>query len=300
MMPWVTVIILNWNGLDDTLESLKSLSCLNYSNYQIVVVDNGSTDGSPTVIRECFPTVEIIETGKNLGYAEGNNIGVKHALESGADYVFIVNNDTEFHPDILIRLVETAEANPHSGAVGPKIYYHSSPHRLWFAGGVIDWRHGFTYNLGADQEDQGQFAEVRSVDFLAGCALMIKCEAWENVGPFDSRFFLYWEEVDWCVRARRARYDLLLVPEARMWHKTLPHQSQSPYVLYYMTRNRFLFLCKHLPFPQRVGALSRCTWGTLMTVVGFLRNGRRSQAKAMVRGLLDFLKGKFGPVSAIP
>lgn len=299
MMPYVTVIVLNWNGLGDTLECLASLSSLNYPRYRILVVDNGSTDGSPAVIRERFPNVEVIETGKNLGYAEGNNVGVRYALQNGADYVFIVNNDTKFHPEILARLVETAEVNPRSGAVGPKIYYHSSPQRIWFAGGVINWQQGFTCNLGADQEDRGQFEEVQPVDFLAGCALLIKRETWERVGPFDPRFFMYWEEVDWCVRARRAHYELLLVPEARMWHKTLPHQSHSPYVLYYMTRNRFLFLRKHLPFSQRIGALSRCAWGTLLTIVGFLRNGERSQARAMVWGLLDFLRGKFGPVSVI-
>ncbi|MBC7227213.1 MAG: glycosyltransferase family 2 protein [Thermoflexales bacterium] len=297
MMPQVTVVVLNWNGLGDTLGCLKSLSHLDYPRYRVLVVDNGSTDGSPSVIRERFPGIEVMETGRNLGYAGGNNIGVKYALQNGADYVFIVNNDTEFHPRILTRLVETAEAHPRAGAVGPKIYYHSSPQRVWFAGGVINWRHGFTYNLGTDQEDHGQSKEVRPVDFLAGCALLIRRETWERVGPFDARFFMYWEEVDWCVRARRTHYELLLVPEATMWHKTLPHQTHSPYILYYMTRNRFLFLHKHVPFPQKIGALSRGAWGTLVTMAGFLEKGQRRQARAMVWGLLDFLRGKFGPVS---
>ncbi len=296
-MPQVAVIVLNWNGLDDTLACLESLSHLDYPCYRVLVVDNGSTDGSPSVIREHFPGVEVIETEENLGYAEGNNIGVRHALRDGADYVFIVNNDTEFHPDILNHLVETAEASPRAGAVGPKIYYYLWPQRLWAAGGAINWRHGFTYNLGINQDDRGQFDEIQPVDFLPGCALLIKRKTWETVGPFDARFFLYWEEVDWCVRARRAHYELLLVPKAKMWHKTLPHQSHSPYVLYYMTRNRFLFLHKHLPFSQKLGILPRCAWDAFVAMADDLSKGKRGHARAIGWGLLDFFRGKFGPVS---
>lgn len=299
-LPHVVVIILNWNGLADTLECLESLACLDYPNHEVVVVDNGSTDGSVEAIRGHFPNVTLIENDENLGYAEGNNRGAEYALQAEADYMFVLNNDTVLCQDILTRLVVAAEANPRVGAVGPKIYYHAQPRRIWFAGGMIDWQRGVTVNLGADEYDVGQFEKVRSVDFLAGCALLIKRETWENVGSFDSRFFMYWEETDWCTRVRLAGYDLLFVPQAKMWHKISPEdQSSSPRILYYMTRNRLLFLHKNLSFPHKVVVLTKCSWGVCRTIVGFLRRGKREQGGALIQGILDFLGGQFGQASKI-
>lgn len=297
-MPRVTIIVLNWNGLEDTMDCLESLDQLDYENYEVVVVDNGSVDESVTVIRERFPGVTVIENGENMGYAEGNNGGVEYALQAGADYIFVLNNDTVLCQDILTHLVATAETHPRVGAVGPKIYYHAQPRRIWFAGGIIDWQHGLTVNLGADEDDVGQFEEVRSVDFLAGCALLIKRETWENVGPFDSRFFMYWEETDWCTRVQRAGYDLLFVPQAKMWHKVSPaDQSSSPLILYYMTRNRLLFLYKNVSFPHKVTVLARCGWGIPRTIASFLRRGKREQGRALIQGALDFFRGQFGQAS---
>jgi GT2 family glycosyltransferase len=300
MMPQVTIIVLNWNGLADTLECLASLARLNYPAYEVVVVDNGSTDKSVEAIRARFPQVTLIENGENLGYAEGNNRGVEYALQAGADYIFVLNNDTVLCQDILSRLVVAAEANPRVGAVGPKIYYHEQPRRIWFAGGMIDWQRGLTVNLGADEDDVSQFEKARSVDFLAGCALLIKRETWEGVGSFDSRFFMYWEETDWCTRAQRAGYELLFVPQAKMWHKISPaDQSTSPHILYYMTRNRLLFLHKNLSFPHKAIVLAKCSWSVCRTIASFLKRGKREQAGALMRGGLDFLRGQFGRVSTI-
>ena len=297
-LPQVAIIVLNWNGLNDTLDCLESLDQLDYQSYKVLVLDNGSTDGSVEAIRGHFPHVALIENAENLGYAEGNNRGAEYALQAGADYIFVLNNDTVLCQDILTRLVGAAEANPRVGAVGPKIYYHAQPRRIWFAGGTIDWQHGLTVNLGADKDDVGQFEEVRSVDFLAGCALLIKREAWENVGSFDSRFFMYWEEIDWCTRAQRAGYDLLFIPQAKMWHKVSPmDQSSSPRILYYMTRNRLLFLHKNLSFPHKVIVLAKCSWGICRTIVSFFRRGKREQSGALMQGILDFFRGQFGPAS---
>jgi GT2 family glycosyltransferase len=299
-LPHVAIIVLNWNGLNDTLDCLESLACLDYPNYEIVVVDNGSTDGSVEAMRRHFPNVTLIENDENLGYAEGNNRGVEYALRTGADYIFVLNNDTILSQDILTRLVVVADANPRVGAVGPKIYYYAQPRRIWFAGGIIDWQRGVTVNLGAGEEDIGQFEQVKSVDFLAGCALLTKRETWKNVGSFDSRFFMYWEETDWCTRARRAGYDLLLVPQAKMWHKvSLANQTSSPRILYYMTRNRLLFLHKNLSFPHKVIVMTKCSWGVCRTIVSFLRRGKREQGGALMRGIFDFFRGQFGQVSII-
>ena len=243
-MPQVMVIVLNWNGLTDTLECLESLSRLDYPACELVVVDNGSTDGSPAIIRVRFPDVTLVETGENLGFTGGNNLGLRRALEQGADYALLLNNDTEVAPDFLRLLVEAAEADPRIGIVGPTIYYHAQPQVIWSAGGHIDWRRGRTWMLGLNEFDVGQFGdEPRDVDFVTGCALLVKRAVMEQVGLLDERFFAYYEETEWCVRARRAGFHIAHVPRATVWHKMpLDGRESSPSVHYYMTRNRLLFL----------------------------------------------------------
>src|SRR5436190_7401977 len=139
--PSVAVIVLNWNGRDDTLACLESLAGLNYDNFQVMVVDNGSTDGSVGAIRPRFPGVEIIETGRNLGFAEGNNVGIRLALDRGMDYVFLLNNDTVVDPSLLSELVAAAERCPEGGIFGAQILYHSDPLKIWFAGARWDEEH---------------------------------------------------------------------------------------------------------------------------------------------------------------
>jgi len=242
--PHVLIVVLNWNGLADTLACLESMRRLEYPAYEVLVVDNGSSDGSPAAIRERFPDVTLIETGENLGFAGGNNVGIRHALEIGADYVLLLNNDTEVSPDFLSRLVEAAEADSQVGMAGPTIYYYDRPEVIWSAGGEIDWRRGCTRMVGLDERDDGQFGGApREVDFITGCAVLVRATALRQAGLLDERFFMYYEEVEWCVRTRRAGFRIVHVPQAHIWHKIAPSaQSDSPRVHYYMTRNRLLFL----------------------------------------------------------
>ncbi|RLC85897.1 MAG: glycosyltransferase family 2 protein, partial [Chloroflexi bacterium] len=180
----VTIIILNWNGLADTLACLASLAHLdNADACEILVVDNGSTDGSPPVIRERFPGVTLIETGENLGFTGGNNVGLRWALERGSDYALLLNNDTEVAPDFLCLLVEAVEADSRVGIAGPTIYYYEEPQTVWSAGGEIDWRRGATWMLGLNERDTGQFGDTpREMDFVTGCALLVKRDVLQRVG----------------------------------------------------------------------------------------------------------------------
>ena len=297
-LPKVGIVILNWNGLEDTSACLASLAAVDYPEVEVVVVDNGSTDGSPDHIRERFPEVMVLETGRNLGYAGGNNVGVRYALDRSADYVLLLNNDTEVAPDSLRRLVEAVEADPRAGVAGPTIYYHDRPELIWSAGGAIDWRRGSTRMVGLDEPDRGQFGVTpREVDFVTGCAMLIRREVLERVGLLDERFFLYYEEVEWCVRARRAGYRILHVPAARIWHK-IPSDGResSPSVHYYMARNRLLFL-------RTAGAGWRAWAHTLLgeylrrTLSWTLRprwRGKRAYRDEMIRGVADFLRGRWG------
>ncbi len=304
-LPHVTIIVLNWNGLNDTLDCLESLGQLDYQGYRVLVVDNGSVDGSVPVIRERFPEVTIIENGENLGYAGGNNVGLRYAMAQGADYALLLNNDTVVDPAFLRILVDVVEAEPAVGIAGPTIYYHKRPDVIWSAGGAIDWRRGSTRMVGLDVQDVGQFGKnPREVDFVTGCALLVRVKAIEEAGELDERFFMYYEETEWCVRITRAGYRIIHVPQAKIWHKISPYaQADSSLIHYYMTRNRLLFL-------KAIGA-GWWIWGYVL-FAEYLRTlsswtlrskwrGKKPQRKAMLRAIGDALRGQWGkfPVAQV-
>jgi len=298
MPPRVTIIVLNWNGGEDTLACLESLDAVDYTWSDTLVVDNGSTDGSPLAIQERFPEVMLLAIKNNIGYTGGSNIGLRWALEDGADYMLLLNNDTVVAPGFVRRLVEAAEADPAIGIAGPTIYYHAQPKVIWSAGGSIDWRRGRTSMLDLDERDSGQFGEApRSVDFVTGCALLVKAAVVERIGLLDERFFAYYEETEWCVRAQRAGFKIVHVPLAHIWHKISPGaRADSPLVHYYMTRNRLLFL-------KAAGAGPSAWLHTL--IADYLRTltswslrpkwrGKRPQRRAMLRAIGDAARGRWG------
>jgi hypothetical protein len=298
MMPKVAVIILNWNGKDQTLDCLASLRQLDYPEYEVVVVDNASEDGSVQAVRVSYPEVTVIENRKNLGFAQGNNVGMKYALSS-ADYVLLLNNDTVVAPQFLKSLIGAAETDPQIGMAGPTIYYFDRPQIIWSAGGAIDWKHGSTRMLHLDEEDCGQLeAQPHPVDFVTGCALLIKASVIRQVGLLDPRFFAYYEETEWCVRAARAGFHILHVPQAHIWHKiSAQARETSPLVHYYMTRNRLLFLkCAHTgPGP----ILWTLVWDYGRTLLSWsLRRkwkGKVMLRRMMLKAILDSCRNRYGP-----
>lgn len=295
--PAVAIVVLNWNGWHDTLPCLESLHAVRYPNVRVIVVDNGSTDESIAMIRGAHPEATLIETGANLGFADGNNIGIQRALDSGADYVLLLNNDTVVAPDFLGHLVDAVEATPDVHVAGPMVYYFDAPERIWSAGGAVDWARGDTAMLGLGETDHGQFGDApRRVDFVTGCALLASRQAWERVGLLDGRFFMYFEETEWCVRAARAGMGVVQVPLAKVWHKIpLQAREDSPRVHYYMTRNRLLFLRR-----SGAGALTwaRVGFAYVRTLASWSLRPRwrhkRAQRDIMLRAITDFLRGRFG------
>ena len=297
--PSVAIIILNWNNASDTIECLRSVAELTYDNFITVVVDNGSSDNSVIEIRQAYPEVMLIEANRNLGFVGGNNVGLELAKVNKADYTLLLNNDTEVSPDFLDRLVTVIEADPTIGIVGPTIYYFDRPNVVWSAGGAIDWQHGSTRMLGLNEKEQGQFGEQpRPVDFVTGCALLIRMSLLDQIGVLDPRFFAYYEETEWCVRVARAGYQVLHVPTAKVWHKiSLVTRESSPLVHYYMTRNRLLFL--------KLSQAGRRAWfNTLIvdyarTLLSWSlkpkwRRQKASQRKVMFQAIRDYRRGIFG------
>ncbi len=296
-MPATLVILVNWNNGEDTLACLRSLEKVAQPSFDVLVVDNGSRDASVERIRAAFPALRVLENGANLGFTGGNNLGLEVALREGYRYALLLNNDTEVAPDFLAPLVQALESDPQAAASGPLIYYHAEPRRVWSAGGAIDWRKGDTRMLGLGALDTGQFdGPPRPVDFVTGCALLVRMEAVKQVGALDPRFFAYYEEVEWCQRMRRAGYRILFVPQSKVWHKISPEAREaSPRVHYYMTRNRLLFL--------RLGRapLSARLWTGLSfarTLLSWSLKPRwrhkAPQRRAMWQALRDYSRGRLG------
>ena len=182
-------------------------------------MDNASSDGTVEYVKDKFPSVKIIANSENLRFAGGNNVGIKYALERNADYVLLLNNDTEVAPDFLPELVRAAENDKSIGIAGPKIYYYEGNKMIWFAGGKVEFWKGWISHIGIREPDYGQYDFAREVDYITGCCMLVKREVIEKIGKLDESFFIYGEDADWSLRASRAGYSLVYVPSSIIWHK---------------------------------------------------------------------------------
>lgn len=243
-LPPVTCVLLNWNGWRDTLECLACLERLDYPPLSVLVVDNGSTDGSAARIREAHPDIPVIDSGGNLGFAAGNNIGIRAALEQGADYVWILNNDTLPRPDALRALVLRAEADPELGAVGSVLPYADNPARIqaWGGGRISFWTGRVIHARGPVDE--------KWFEFLTAASVLVRREALESSGLFDESFFLYWEDVDLGYRLRKGGWKLGMAPGSVVLHREHGSTGRNYRVLdRYGVASSILFMRKHAPVP---------------------------------------------------
>jgi GT2 family glycosyltransferase len=293
--PLIACLILNTNRRQDTLECLASLLASTYLKLLVLVLDCQSTDGSVEAIRSAFPDVRVVELDRNLGYAGNNNVGIRLAVDEGADWVFVLNEDTVLAPDCLERLVEAGEREPDVGIVGPLVFHHDEPGVIQSAGGGLSrWWQG--YHFGQNEPDSGQFTDPYPVRWISGCAILVRREVVQAVGPIDERFFIYWEETEWCVRAGQAGWRILAVPAARIWHKGVQRDYRpKPAVTYYLTRNRLLMLSlRRAP----VGAWLTAWLELLRTLTSWTVRpkwrSKRDHRDAMWRGIVDFLRGRWG------
>jgi GT2 family glycosyltransferase len=273
MMPHVAIVVLNWNGWQDTLACIASLQALDYANFHIVLVDNGSTDGSEAQFRRAFPSVELLQTGCNLGFGGGCNVGMRHALAAGTEYVWLINSDATVAPGALSALVRLAEENPRLGAVGSVLFDADSVSRvqLWGGGRVGLWlgRSVHCLNPGA------------TLDFVSGASMLLRRAALEQVGMFDdTRYFMYWEDTDLGFRLRKAGWTLAVAGDSKIWHQ----QSASlglgnPLLDEYATRSCVRFLRRHAPMPAiSVGLM------LVRMVVKRILIGRPDRLRAVIRG----------------
>ncbi len=320
----VAVVILNWNGKDDTLDCLKSISLLEFTNYTVIVVDNGSVDDSVRCFYEHYSNIIILKTGENLGYAGGNNVGIRYALKHGADYVLVLNNDTVVDPKILHAYVGAALALPKGGIFCGKIYFYSEPTLLYYAGATFSKKKlDFVVPaMGKPDADSSEYNTIHETDIAVGCSLFATREVLEKVGVFDERYFLVHEESDLCYSATQSGYKIYFVPQAKLWHKASVSfgGSDSPLMHYFWARNRLLWAENHLTMYQRLRlyahipgeifsiivpgfniprsvllGLDRKTWWALTTWAKDLRRKLRSTTlKAELIGIKDYIFRRFG------
>ena len=240
--PSVALILLNYNSAHHTIDCLRSLENVLYENLRILVVDNGSTDDSLAAIRSASAGTEIIETGQNLGFAGGNNVGIKHLLASRPEYILLLNNDTLVEPDFLLQLVARMERDPGSGAAGGTICYHPEVDSIWYAGGdYVFWRatgiHRFLDKPRAIVDN----LRTADVSFITGCLMLIRASVLEEIGLLDERFFMYTEDLEFSLRLMRAGHRLVYEPTAVIYHK-IRHRGDTPLTVYYGLRSRLILV----------------------------------------------------------
>ncbi len=245
MLPKVGIVILNWNGYVDTVECLESLRAITYPSYEIIVIDNGSSGNDVQLLEEKFGgSIQLLANPENLGFAGGCNVGIHQALNAGSDYVLLLNNDIVVDSAFLEEMVRGAESLAGSAAFCPKIYFYGQPNVICSTGGrVFPWT-GRARQIGRGEEDRGQYDEPEERDYADGACMLIRRDALEKVGLLDEEYFAYWEETDWCERARSMGFECYYLPAARVWHKTARSQKPDSRYYYLFRRNALLFLAK--------------------------------------------------------
>jgi GT2 family glycosyltransferase len=295
----VGIIILHWNSRQDTAQCIQSVLKLQDVHCQVIVVNNNPRDDGAW-LREYQPAIRVVTTGKNLGYAGGNNRGIEHALANGCDYVWLLNDDTTAAPDSLARLMTVALSDPRAGFLGPVVYTREDPQRILSAGVLVrDLSQPQHRHLG--EIDNGQLDGMAEVDYISGSALLVSRAAIEQVGMLDEEFFAYHEDTEWCLRGKRAGFRVLIVPGARVWHPdTRQRDENSPSVTYFIARNSLL-LAKRLHLGP--GATLRLLGRYARTLASWtLRpkwKHKHAQRDALARALWDYGRNKFGPMERV-
>ena len=295
--PHVVILILTWNGKEDILHCLSTLPRIRYPNWSATVIDNASTDGTFEAIRSAFPEQPVLVMEKNLGFCGGNNRGIEDALARGAEYVLLLNNDTELHPDLLTELVSVAQSDPRIGAVGTKNILMDDHRVLWGAYGELRYDRDLVRLVGSRQPDGPEYSCVKDVDWVIGNGVLMSRAALEAVGGFDERFFGYHEDVDWCMQARKAGFRIVYDGRAVIYHKgcgaALPSAKRPFPVLYFLGRNSIIFARKHAT-PAQLCKFVVCFFAGIAwwMIDGLWRGYRMKPYLWLVRGFADGVLGR--------
>lgn len=289
-VPSVAIIIVNWNGLGETTACLESLKELQYENYQIILVDNGSTDGSVNHFKQTFPSVTLISLPKNTGFTGGNNAGIRFAMKQDFEYVLLLNNDTVMtDPAFLFKMVNILENDDKTGMVGPTIYYHQSTKRIWYAGGKLSLWKGWSHF-----HSMPKSSSPLNTGYITGCCLLAKKKMIDKIGPLNKAYFLSVEDVEWSLRAKRKGWDLKHIPSAKIDHKdslssrSIEKGTYSPTRIYYEWRNSIWFIREYANILQKTVNWPILYGFTYLYNAGaYVILGRWKKLNAMTVGIKD-------------
>lgn len=297
--PRVAAIVLNYNGRELTLATLRSLAQVDYPDFALVHVDNGSSDGSSAAVATELPTVRQIRTEENLGISGGLNLGIRWAMREGFDYLMLCNNDIEADRSLVTEMVAVGERSPTVGCVGPKTYYfYGDRRRLWAAGGSLRFHEAVTRERGMGQIDAGQFDRDDEVGYVNGCCMLIKRAAMAATGLWDPVYHVSVEDADWCQRMKRAGFSCWYAHRARLWHMVSPTTGGYTSGRTFRTaRSTAIFVRKYARWWQWASYLA---WTAVALPAAFLRELPRGNQQAVVAKLRGMRAGLAEPLPALP
>ncbi len=297
MEPLVYIVIINYNNYEDTIECINSLREISYKNYKIVVVDNNSANQSVDILNNAFLDVEIVQAGKNLGFAGGCNIGINLALENRAEYVLLINNDTVVDKDFLAEMISSFKNNNSVGIVGGKIYNYYNKNLIDSAGGYVDFFRFVTVNYSVSQEIPRCEQEA---DYISGCLMLIKTEIFHKVGVLPEEYFMYYEDTDFCVKVKESGYKILCNSRAIIYHKISKSSGgeSSSFAIKYNVRNRLIFMRKYKYKISKIkyfAALLYFYITRFVRIILYFIKGDTDRANAIIEGIKEgknFIKRK--------
>lgn len=291
-MPNVGIVISNYNGWQDTVQCLESLQKQTYRDFEIILLDDASTNDSVQQLQKHLTENTVfLPQEANSGFAAVNNVGMRRALADGCDWVLLLNNDTVVAPDFLEMLLRETPA----GAVScPKMLFLDPPDEIWFAGGELDRATGKVKHLGGHEKDGPAFAEKKQVSFITFCCVLLPRQVVEEVGFLDETLFMYCEDVDYCIRLADAGVPMWLLPDAKIWHKA-GGSAGGMLSVYYITRNTLYLTCKGKSALQiRAKTLPVLISGAARYALTKLLGRKKGRSYGAFRGALDFWRGRMG------
>ncbi len=296
----IGIVLVHLNSYGHTSLCLKSLRSMTYENALVIVVDNGSVDGTGKILQEEFPEVTHLRSEENLGFTGGNNIGIDYAMTHGCDHVVLLNNDTIVTPGFLEPLVERLESDPKIAAVSGKIYYYPPAMKgkeniLWFAGVYRKWHTGY-HHVASEQPDDGSYNTAMPTEYASGCLMLMRGDLIKKLGGLSKEYFIYWEESDWCMRAKELGYTCWYEPRSVIYHNftSAPFGRETPFYMYMQTRNSFIYASRHYHGLLKLRYIFLYPIYILYYFLSLIRSKNYKGARAIINGIIDYYKGYTG------
>ena len=292
----IGVILVNYNGALFNSDCIDSIKKSNYKNYEIIVVDNASTDNSINILEENYKDdIIIIKSKENLGFSGGNNLGIDYAISIGCNYILLLNNDTIVDSNMINNMIDNADENT---VITPRINYYDNPNIIWSAGGKMLWRKGIPTQFGLGKSEDKKYDKDYNIEIATGCCMLIPVNIIKKIGKLCDDYFLYYEDTDLSIRIVRAGFKIKYLSSAFMYHRVSASTGgeESYIYIYYNTRNRLLFNNRHNA-KNKIFYIPYFYITRLLKIIKWIILGKRKLCLATIKGIRDYYNGNFGKMS---